>query len=480
MMSIVTPAMPKPQEEMPPAAPRIGRDEMNLAEFPIALLADYAPKGQKTLYFEDKHGMLTVTGSDAHGLPTAADTDVIVALIYLTKMRNDFSDVKVNFSRYELIRLLNWSDEGKSYKRLQLSLNRWHGVSLIYDKCWWNNKQKKYVSANMHILESVIYAETGRTRDGQGELPLSTFTWNKTFIESCQADNLRQLDLDTYFSLKTAIAKRLYRFLGKRFYTQGDLTFDLKEIAFERVGLSRSYEHDAGKIKEKLQPAIEELEAIGFLRPLSRDERYARIDRGQWTIRLARPSPALVAPQPIEPPAAEPVPPPLVAALVQRGVTKATAVDLVQKHPAEQIGQKIEVFDWLADRKDKRIAQSPAGYLVKSIEKDYATPKGFTSRAEQQRREEAKKARERQEAEERRRQREEEAREKDEQKAVTAYWEALTPEQQAALQAQADAQADPADLAGETGILKRMGQQIRRNEHIRDLLRSQERIAEHA
>ena len=70
---------------------------------------------------------------------------------------------------------------------------------------------------------------------------MSTFTWNKTFIESCQADNLRQLDLDTYFSLKSAVSKRLYRFLGKRFYLQGDWTFDLNEIAFDRVGLSRSY-----------------------------------------------------------------------------------------------------------------------------------------------------------------------------------------------------------------------------------------------
>ena len=216
----------------------------------------------------------------------------------------------------------------------------------------------------------------GKTRDGQGELPLSTFTWNKTFIESCQADNLRQLDLDEYFGLKSPVSKRLYRFLGKRFYRQDDWTFDLHEIAFERVGLSRSYA-DAGKIKEKLQPAIDELEAIGFLRPLSRDDRYTRIDRGQWTIRLTRQSPALAAPQPSAPAAAEPEPP-LVAELVSRGVTRATAAELVRQHPAERIQAKIDVFDWLTEKQDKRIAKSPAGYLVKSIADDYAAPKGFS------------------------------------------------------------------------------------------------------
>jgi Replication initiator protein A len=136
-------AAPPPREDpslLP--APVIGRDEMNLAEFPIALLADRVPKGQKTLEFEDQHGRLTVTGSDAYGLPTAADADVIVALTYLTKLRNNFTDVKVNFSRYELVKLLNWPYEGGSFKRIEQSFKRWSGVLLVYDKCWWDNEIK--------------------------------------------------------------------------------------------------------------------------------------------------------------------------------------------------------------------------------------------------------------------------------------------------------------------------------------------------
>ena len=331
-----------PHLDQQPVAPAslIGRDEMNLAEFPIALLADYAKDGKKTIYFQGGRGQLTVTGSDAYGLPTAADTDVIVALIHLTKQRNDFRDVTVNFSKYELINLLKWGDEGKSYKRLEKSLHCWSGVLLVFDKCWWDNKSKKYITANMHILDSVKFAEPGgRSHGAQSSLPLSTFKWNSTFIESCQADNLRQLDLDEYFSLKSAIAKRLYRFLGKRFYLQRDWTFNLHEIAFDRVGLSRSYS-DAYKIKEKLQPAIDELEAIGFLNPLRRDDRYTQIDRGQWTIRLTRQSPtpasgagqALVMPPQSTHPSAEPEPP-LVAELVHRGVTRTTAADLVRQHP---------------------------------------------------------------------------------------------------------------------------------------------------
>ena len=444
-----------------PSTSLIGRDELNLAEFPIALVADRAPKGQKTLYFEDRHGRLTVTGSDAYGLPTAADADVIVALLYLTKQRNNFGDVKVKFSRYELIKLLNWPNEGGSYKRLDMAFNRWGGVWLVYDKCWWDNKSKMYRSAKMHIIDDVVFGEEPKgARDGRANQPTSTFTWNRTFIESCQADNLRHLDLDTYFSLASAVSKRLYRFLGKRFYYQGDFAFDLKEIAFDRVGLSRTYEGNAGKIKEKLQPAIDELEAVGFLRPLSRDDRYTRIDRGQWTIRLTagplgkNPRPVRQLPPPptmpdladiAEPGDARPMPAPpspLVAELINRGVTGTTAADLVRQHPDERIEAKLEVFDWLMEKQDKRVARSPAGYLVKSITEDYAAPKGFEPRAARQARAGAKRQAEREAAEGRRREREQEARDRATREGADAYLKRLTPAEREALEAEVLAAAD--------------------------------------
>lgn len=438
-------------EDFVSPANQSGRDEMNLAEFPLALLADTAKAGQKTLYFEDSHGRLTVTGSDEYGLPTASDADVIVALLYLTKKRNNFTDAKVNFSKYELIKLLNWDDHGESYRRLDQSFNRWGGVWLVYDKCWWNNKIKKYVSAKMHILESVVFADAaGKRRDEQNDLPFSSFTWNQTFIQSCQADNLRQLNLDVYFSLRSAVSKRLYRFLGKRFYVQSDWSFDLNEIAFDRVGVSRCYRGNAGKIKEKLQPAIEELEKIGFLRPLSPEKRYTRIDRGQWTIRLTKKPPAPSA-GPRE--AVEVALPPLAAELIRRGVTRKTAVELVEENPAEAIARKIEEFDFLVGKQDQKVSKSPAGYLVSSIADDYATPKGFISKAEQQRRQEIKDAKARVAAEERRRKAEMDATEAAQLQEAEAYWTALSPDQQR--QVEAEALAAAGDEAQKTYQLMR-------------------------
>ena len=56
-----------------------GKDEMNLAEFPLCCIADRAQPDQKTLVFEDQvwdasrgemvPRKLTITGSDEFGLP---------------------------------------------------------------------------------------------------------------------------------------------------------------------------------------------------------------------------------------------------------------------------------------------------------------------------------------------------------------------------------------------------------------------------
>jgi hypothetical protein len=222
-------------------------------------------------------------------------------------------------------------------------------------------------------------------------------------------------------------------------------------------------------MKEKLQPAIDELEQIGFLVPMPRDQRYRKED-GQWTVHFTRDAAASARPALEQ---TKPVPlPPLVDELVKRGVTAKAAAELVERHPAPHIEAKIEQFDW--EMTQPKPPKQPAGYLVKSITDDYATPKGFISHAERQAREEAKQAKAREQAEQKRREREEEARQKAERQAINAYWESLTAEQQAELDTAALAQADADMRALTEGPTKRFGMTIVRDHYIRQLLASQQ------
>jgi hypothetical protein len=267
---------------------------------------------------------------------------VIVGLIQLTKLRNDFTNPTVTFTRYELLKLLGWENKGRNYRRLSESLHRWVTVTLKYDGSWWDNRRKRRVSASFHILEEVILPD----EDDPGIA--SSFTWGKKFFKSCRDGNLKRLDLDTYFALKSAVSKQLFRFLEKRFYFRREWTFDLQELAHERVGMSRNY--TPRKIKQELNHALKELEEVGILEEMTAGDRYSKTCRGRWNVCVVR---KLPAPAETKPP--EPEPTGLEKELIDRGVTRSVATDLVRGFPADRIRRQVEVVDWLRETKPKRI-----------------------------------------------------------------------------------------------------------------------------
>jgi len=365
----------------------MGRDEMNLAEFPLTTLADRAPRGCKTLVFEDgirgrgetQHRVqrLTISASDKYGLPTAIDDEVVLGLVQVTKAAG-FSDRRVRFSRYELIHLLGWRDEGRSYRRLEQSLKRWLGVTLYYENAWRDNAQKRWVDAHFHLLdELVLYRRTkpeAGVRTKAGHAALSSFTWNEVVFLSFQAGFLKQLDLSFYRGLKLAVAKRMYRFLDKRFHFSNELRFNLPVFACEHIGLSRRY--DSAQLKRRLSPAIAELEHAGYLIPLAAGERFHRLRRGQWEVVFVRTAMARRQRRPLRRLSD------LENRLVERGVRTASAAQLVREHAADLIEGKIAVFDALRQKQDRRISRNPAGYLVKSIRDDYSLPAGVAEKTD--------------------------------------------------------------------------------------------------
>ena len=196
-------------------------------------------------------------------------------------------------------------------------------------------------------------------------------------FQSFQSGNLKQLDLEFYLQLRLPTTKRMFRFLDKRFYRRSRLDFDLRTLACEHIGMSRSYAPT--ELKRRLKPALEELEQLGFLEPLSaRGAVLVRQARDCWRIILIRGRAA----QSDDARRRRPRPSELVEALKARGVTAKTAAELVETHPAGRIQTKIEVFDWLMRNEDKRVGKNPAGYLVASIRADYQAPGDFRRTAD--------------------------------------------------------------------------------------------------
>lgn len=348
-----------------------GRDEMNLAEFPLSTLAGRPTVGQKTLVFEDRifdqgrgewvTRRLTISASEKYGLPTALDDEVILGLIQLTK-EHRFAERQVSFSRYQLLALLGWRDEGRSYHRLETSLRRWLGVTLYYDKAWWDKASQSWVDESFHFLDQVTIRRRDQAGVRQGKpVGLSSFTWNDVIFRSFQAGNVKQLDWQLFRGLKLPTTKRMYRFLDKRFYHRSLWEFDLRKFACEHIGLARSY--DTGQVKRKLMPSVRELEGVSFLEPLPAEQRFVRKGRGDWRIVMQKKRVARVVPPDDEHIAA-------AALLTERGVAAGVARQLVKAKGAAVIQQQVQAFDAVLRRGSAGALRNPPGFLVAAIKRE--------------------------------------------------------------------------------------------------------------
>jgi hypothetical protein len=351
------------------------RDEMNFAEFPLALM-DRPSEGQKTIVFSDtvkdfgRGGVpvvrkLTISASDKYGLPTPRDEEVILGLINLTH-QSQYEDREVYFTKGELVRLLGWSDDGKSYDRITEALKKWLGVTLYWEKAWWSKKDACFVDEDFHILDSVTFFDkertTAQTTSGDRMARKSSFVWNQKVFASFKAGYIKKLDFDFFKSLNSAIAKKMYRFLDKRFHMRENLSFELRTFALEKLGLSRNSTNS--ELKRRLRPALKELEDRGFLRKLSDQSRFKKESRGVWKIYFQRQSPNEIL-------HADRQPSELSVQLRERGVTPRVADELTAKFSPNTIREKILYHDELLRKNDSRIGKNPAGFLVKAIRENF-------------------------------------------------------------------------------------------------------------
>jgi hypothetical protein len=460
----------RPEMRAIPALPEKfseGRDELNFAEFPLGTIAERIDPTVKTLHFEDRifdkskndwiPRKLTITGSDAHGLPTSTDDEVLLGLLQLTKLQQ-FKDRKVFFSRYQLIKLLRWPVNGQSYDRIDQALNRWIGVTLYYQNAWRDRETNQWVDEKFHILERIkIYSqENERSRPkpdpGQGsfEFASSFFVWNDAVYRSFTSGNIKSLDYDFVLELESSISRRLYRFLDKRFYKARNLSFELKNLAYEHIGLSRN--SPVADLKRKLLTAIDELVAKQFLKPLPKEQRFRKERAGVWHVHFEK---ADLAPVALTKAAAEAKPSQsipetdlgdttaVIQKLVDAGVRLETAVELAGKYPADYIESKIQLTEHLTKTKSKKVSDNPPGFLITAIRTDIPLPRSFITPEQKQAKEEARKKRQQilQQQEAKRKEREAAA-ERERRRTIDQFWAALPKEDRNAAEAEALSQAD--------------------------------------
>ena len=407
---------------------RDGRDEMNLADFPISALQ----RAQKSdgaggkldrmeftasRYDAASRGRIaqkvTLTSTARDGLPTPADEHVILALLYVAKHSTNFRDATVRFAPSRLFEIMGWAPNGRSYTRLRDVLRRLKSLTIRYENAWWDVVGRHYeeeVATGILSGYRIARQVSGPRKAGQ-EL-MSTITWTQAFQDSLERGNLKRLDLEVFFRLQTPTAQRMYRFLDKRFYTQPNFAMDLVEFACGHVGLAEA--NNVAILKRRLTPGIEELEKIGFIRPVPAAERYEKLQVGQWRIRFqsaAQPA-ALPSPAPVVP--VVPVAPPEKSA-----VEVGPAADLAREFyrlwdasaPAFVGPRDVEAAAGLLMERTLEEARAVLALLVEITRKQWARCRSFSGAAQKyladairQHAQNARRTVQRQEAEQQRRQ----------------------------------------------------------------------------
>lgn len=371
---------------------RQGKDEMNLATFPMTALSTHIPPGARSLKFEDtivgKNGKLvkrtwTIQGGSEVGLPTATDEDVYVALMELTQ-RQGFDNQRVFFSRYDLAKRLGWSPGGWSYQRLEESLKRLSGVSIHAQNAFWDNEAKSYVTAGFTLIQGFHIYEEVTGRKTERDQPHSWIMWSDQLYKSFKSGYLKFLDTELYFSLSTSTARRLYRYLDRQFGEDDRFTIDLFKLAHEHLGISRNFQY-ASEIIRKLEPSLEELvqrmylerwevkdHAISFVRsPNARHEPFDTsaeefantVDLPFDSVRMVEEKLDVAVEDRIEDQADR-----LAKMLVERGVSPREAKKLVQLNlgSLDKVQLAMEYFDSLMAQGVHGI-KNPGGFLVSLI-----------------------------------------------------------------------------------------------------------------
>lgn len=403
------------------------KDELNLAEFPIALPCHRSPRERSSIHVIETgldHAGRPVQREwqvypSHRGLPLATDEEVFLGLMHFLQQAG-FKERHVYFSQNSLFSLLGWNKSRRSYERLEHSFDRLKGAVIKCKDSFWDNHDKCYVTRSFSILDSyAIYRRDVASTDTPF---ISSVSFSETIFDSFRAGFLKTLDLDLYLSLRYPVARKLLRLLDKKLYKNQLYEIELMRLA-SRIALTDSaYPAD---VKKHLKGPHEELIAAGFLKQVSFIQRgrsvsirYTINPRETWRL----------------PPVTQvPVESTLTAELVKRGVSRAIAITLLKVHGEKQVADKLEVFDHLVSEKSLQVTKNPAGFLRTSIEKDFAPPAGYISRAERQR------LRDEQVAAERSRREAEEARaaaEAEREAALQKLWDSLSDVDKQTLEAQ--------------------------------------------
>ena len=346
--------------------------ERNLEEYPLFELKA-RQRGSKARLFErviEGEGGVSlrqtwkVIPSGEYGMPGPVDQDVYLAVLQLLEKRGGMpEDGELAFSLYELRKVLGWSDDsGGAYREIKDALVRIQLTGVQSSNAFYSAADEQLIADSFNVW-SVHFAQ--RKKRGQANSSGARTTQDRhvlrfhpVFIRNYEAQYLKGLDADFFFSLKMPLSKRLYRLIDLQRADGLSWRSDLFAVR-DQIPLDYPY---PSQIKRALGKAHAELKEKGFLSGVEYEEHEGttsllyRIShlfaRRQKALELSGTPQEMFA----------------IERLMREGVRGDTARDLVVSHGAERCLRYAEALDAQEGIRNR------ASFLVSAIRKGYALP----------------------------------------------------------------------------------------------------------
>ena len=348
--------------------------ERNLEEYPLFELKA-RQRGSKARLFErviEGEGGVSlrqswkVIPSGEYGMPGPVDQDVYLAVLQLLEKRGGMpEDGELAFSLYELRKVLGWSDDsGGAYREIKDALVRIQLTGVQSSNAFYSAADEQLIADSFNVW-SVHFAQRKKRGAAAPGAHATTqdrhvLRFHPIFIRNYEAQYLKGLDADFFWSLRMPLSKRLYRLIDLQRASGLSWRTDLFAVR-DQIPLDYPY---PSQIKRALKKAHAELEEKGFLSGVD----YEEHEEENATSVIYRISPLFARRQKALELSGTPQEMFAIERLMREGVRGDTARDLVVSHGAESCLRYAEALDAQEGIRNR------ASFLVSAIRKGYALP----------------------------------------------------------------------------------------------------------
>ena len=179
------------------------KDDINFLEYPNWIITER--NAPKTFVIEKEQGVYIISTTDnVDRLPDRTDK---IILYYMLKDIVQTQNSRLVTTRYNILKNTFGNTSKQYYERIIVSLNRWLGITVLFDGNFFENDL--YKKRGFHILDGYELVEK------TGELIID---FNRQYLEQLRNTNyFKLINYDEYKRLKKPIAVRLFEILNKTF-----------------------------------------------------------------------------------------------------------------------------------------------------------------------------------------------------------------------------------------------------------------------